>query len=317
MRPCCLIPLFITVFHCLISGCGSRTDAPTVKDLQAIEKKLDAVLARSSKSDSVSPLPNELKSIFPVLTQRIESLEKKIELLQQSLQQPEDIVDPSLKADIEVRSLAEANSIFDELGDSPTAEQLAHALATVDEWIVTPEEHESFQAFKVAKVAALRERVRAEVESLHNQALKSNNGAEALDFHAKASQVLALYPMDSTPSVLDEARSISSLHAKVAERIDDLRRQRYNAWALTCIEAALKEINATASFLMTSDNPKVIEATVKHLGEIDPVLLEPVVAQLYNHVVELAKNCVNSEQILEIGRRLIDPSLKRKKYGDF
>lgn len=317
MRPSCLIYILIFGYHCLIFGCGNNTESPVVQELQALEGKLDAILAHSSKSASVSPQLDELKSSITVATQRIESLEKKIELLQQSLQQSEDISDRSLETEIEFRSLEEAKNIFAKLGNSPTAEQLARALETVDEWIVKPDEHEPFQAFKMAKAAELREKVRVEVESLHNEALKSNNGAKALDFHAKASRILALYPMDSTPSVLDEARSISSRHAKVAERIDDLRRQRYNAWALTCIEAAFKEINAVASSLTTSDNPKVIEATVKHLGEIDPVLLEPVVAQLYNHVVELAKSHVNSEQRFEIGRRLIDPSLMRKKYGDF
>jgi len=60
-----------------------------------------------------------------------------------------------------------------------------------------------------------------------------------------------------------------------------------------------------------------IDATVKQLGEVDPLLLEPVVAQLYNYAVEQAKSNVNSEQQLELGRRIIDPAIKRKGYGDF
>lgn len=311
-----LISTTIIGLHC-ITGCGGGTKSPAARELQAIEHKLDTVLAHSTKSDSVSPRLEVLNESISIAIQRIESLEKQVVQLQQSLQQSDELMNPGLNHGLEIRLKADAESLFADLGESPTAEQFAQTLATVDEWIVDPEESDSFQLFKRAQVAALRERVQTEVRWLHNEALNADDGTKAVDFHARASKILALYPMDSTPPVLDEARRLSSRHSEVGVRLDVLRRQRYNSWALTRIEETIKAINQIASSFSTSDNAKTIEATVIHLGEVDPVLLEPLISQLYNYAVELAKSNINSEQQLELGRRLVDPSLVRRAFGDF
>jgi hypothetical protein len=289
--------------------------SPQARQLESVDTKLDQIVRLSKTAESLRPALDDLKSSLVGANQRIESLKDQVEKLQRLVQQPEEFLDPA--AGPEVRSILEAEKLFNDLGNSPTATQLAAALEAVNEWIFAPAALDAFQRLKANKLALLRKLVKTEVEALHQQALNSESGAKAVKSHAEASRILALYPIDSTRAVLDEARNLSSRHSEVRIRIDVIRRQRYNAWALDRITEAMKEINAIASSFTTSDNPKIIEATVRHLGEIAPLLLEPVVSQLYNYVVEQASTKVNSDQKLELGRRLIDPSIKRKAYGDF
>lgn len=273
--------------------------------------------ATSTESVDVRPHLRELHAAINAVDARFASLDDRLNNLEETLEQRTDEPIPDDELDIEIHTKADAEKLVTELGSSPTSSQLAECLAEIDVWVGTPQDWESLQAFKIAQVSALRQLVKKELADLHNKALKAETGAMASDYHAKASQVIALYPMDSSKSVLDEAKHLSSRHSEVGVRIDVIRRQRYNAWAMTRIQETINEINSIASSFKTSDNPKTIDAAVKHLGEIDPLLLEPVVAQLYNHAVEQAKSNVNSEQQLELGRRMINPAIRRKAYGDF
>jgi hypothetical protein len=276
-----------------------------------------AAVAESSPVSDLRPVLKELEESIKAADHRLQVVEAKFDKLQQAFSQSVDEEGMDFGGEIELQTKRDAEILIDELGKSPTADKFADALATVDGWIVSPDEGDSFQSFKASQIIRLRQLVKTEVDVLHEQALKSDNGTKAAEFHAKASQILALFPMESVEAVLDEARTLASRHSEVGVRIDVLRRQRYNAWAMSQIEEAIKAINSIASSFRTSDNPKTIEATVKHLGEVDPLLLEPVIAQLYNYAVEQAKGNVDSEQQLELGRRMIDPAIKRKGYGDF
>jgi len=265
----------------------------------------------------VRPQLEQLQSTIKATEGRLAGLETKLDKLQQTFDQSADVSSGDVGEALELHTKEDAVKLIGDLGKSPTAEKFAETLATIDGWVGKPEDEDSLQQFKASQVTVLRQIVKKEVELLHEQALKAETGTKSAELHAKASQILALYPMDSTKPVLDEARSLSSKHSEVGVRIDVIRRQRYNAWAMTRIEETIKAINLIATSFKTSDNPMTIDATVKQLGEVDPLLLEPVVAQLYNYAVEQAKSNVNSEQQLELGRRIIDPAIKRKGYGDF
>lgn len=263
------------------------------------------------------PQLEELQSTIKATEGRLSRLEAKLDHFQQAIDQSTDMSGGEVGVDLELHKKEDAVKLIAALGESPSAEQFAESLAIIDGWVAEPEETDSLQQFKASQLTVLRQIVRKEVDLLLEQALKAATGTKSAELHAKVSQILALYPMDATKPVLNEARSLSSKHSEVGVRIDVTRRQRYNAWAMTRIEETIKAINSIATSFKTSDNPMTIAATVKHLGEVDPLLLEPVVAQLYNYAVEQAKSNVNSEQQLELGRRMIDPSIKRKGYGDF
>jgi hypothetical protein len=270
---------------------------------------------RPMPAPNFQSLHKECTEAMNTTANHIQALEDKIDKLERTLNQIE-AVETSI-GEVDLPTIKEAEELMTGLGKSPTAEEFAKALATIDNWIVSPDEADSFQQFKTSQVVELRQLVTNEIKVLHERALKADNGTSAAELHAKASQTLALFPMDTAQSVLDEARTLSSKHSEVGARIDALRRQRYNEWAMTQIEAAIKAINAIASSFKTSDNPKTIVTVVNHLGKVDPLLLEPVVAQFYNYAVDQAKNNVNSEQQLELGRRMIDPVIERKGYENF
>ncbi len=277
-----------------------------------------------SQSTSSSPEARDVRPQFEQLHKsiketesRLASLEATIAKLLQENNQQIDSLDNDAIDSIELFTKDDAEKRFAELGETPSAHAFAETLSIVDGWLSKPEDSDTLRLFKSSKVAKLRQLVKQDVESLHEQALKAETGAKSAELYARASQALALYPMDSINSVLDEARSLSARHSDVGIRIEVIRRQRYNAWAMDRIEETIKAINSIASSFRTADNPKTIDATVQHLGEVDPTLLEPVVAQLYNYAVEQAKSNINSEQQLELGRRIIDPAIKRKNFGDF
>lgn len=276
--------------------------------------------AKSSPPESIdlSPLIKQFQSSIRATEDHLIALETKLDKLQQEKTKPTDNVPEEYPEDIlEFHTKADAEKMIKDLGKTPTAEKFSETLSTIDMWVAQPEEIEPLQKFKVSQIALLRKLVKKEIEDLHEQSLNASDGKTAIKLHAKASQILALYPMDSTQKVLDEARILSSKNSEVGARIAVIRRQRYNAWAMNRIEETIKAINSIASSFSTSDNPKTIDATIKQLGPVDPNLLEPIVAQLYNFAVEQAKSNINSDQQLELGRRMIDPKIKRKGYGDF
>lgn len=244
----------------------------------------------SPSKDTSQPVTSpDLQAAIKGLENQIGTLEVKLDALVQTLDQPSDAAGGTLEQGVELHTKQDAEKVIADLGNSPTAERLAEALATVDGWVADPGEADALQEFKASQVTALRKLVKNDVDHLHEQALKADTGKKAAELYTKASQILAIYPTDSSESVLDEARSLSSKHSEVGVRINVIRRQRYNAWAMTRIEEAIKAINSIASSIITSDNPKTIDATVKQLGEIDPLLLEPVVVQLYNYAIDQAK----------------------------
>lgn len=301
---------------------GTRQET-SVKQPQG---ELDAVLSRlgaleeSIKSSGISDIRSSLRELQTATKageSRLNALDTAFNKLQQAIEASTESQLPSDSTNLELHTRAEAEKLIADLGKTPTSEQLAECLSEIDGWIVTLEDVDGFQNFKVLQTSALRQLVKTELADLHQKALKAETGIKAAELNARASQILALFPMASSKSVLDEARLLSSKHSEVGSRIEVIRRQRYNAWAISRIEDAIKAINEIASSFKTSDNPKTIEATVKHLGEVDPLLLEPVISQLYNYAIEQAKTNVTSEQQLEIGKRLIDPAIHRKGYGDF
>ncbi len=259
----------------------------------------------------------QLASILKESEARLARIEETLAKLQQASNDQNAANVDTINDSFEFHTEEEAAQLIQKLGESPNSKALADAIATIDGWLAKPEDVELLGQFKDRQIAELRRMVKSEVVSLHSQALKAENGSKCAELFAQSSQILALYPMDSTELVLEEARVLSAQHSEVGQRIEVIRRQRYNAWSMAQIEATIKAVNATASSLKSSDNPLVIDAVVSQLGQVDPVLLEPAVAQLYNFAIEKAKSSITSDQNLELARRLVDPAIKRKGYGDF
>ena len=219
---------------------------------------------------------------------------------------------------LQFSTLAEARSLVKQLGEKPSAEKLAETIAMIDTWLVRPEEDKAIIQFKTAQQANLRELVKAEVEVHQEAALKATAGSESLREHSEAGRILACYPLLEDPSVIAEAKRLGTKQAEVLNRIEVIRRQRYNQWAALQIETALDYYNANVSrFNPFNDNTGLIDSLVKNLGEVDPVNLEPVVLELYIYVIDRTKGSLSEKNKLELAKQLTDPSIRRKALGDF
>jgi len=212
----------------------------------------------------------------------------------------------------------EAQQIVAKLGTSPTAENLAKALGQLDEWLVKPEEEAAFTEFKRSQLSVLRKQIEKELHDLHTQALNAPNGEEAATIDMRAGQLLSLFPMGTEPATIVLAQKLSREHANVGTRLQSIQRQRYNQWATNRIEAAIDGYNKNASYRHPIDeNPKLIESLVDNLKEVDPLLLEPVVLDLYNYVIDLTRKSVSENDSVNMAKRLSSADNKRKSLGDF
>jgi hypothetical protein len=218
----------------------------------------------------------------------------------------------------ELRTAAEAEEAIKKLGDAPTTHQIAICLLELDEWVIRPDDEQSVLRLKQGVAAQLREQVRQEVIEKLRACLSAPSGDESIRIYGEAGQILALYPMSEDQYVIDEAKALSARRIDIANRIDVLRRQRYNQWASRQIESAIDGYNKKSSYWSPMrENGELMDSLVQSLGEIDPVLIEPAVMELYNYVIDLTKGSISEKDKIDLAKRLTDPSISRKTLGDF
>jgi hypothetical protein len=250
----------------------------------------------------VSQVRNELKTVIAKLKTDNDGLEG----------------DRETGEDLRFSTIADATNLVKSLGEQPTSEKLAEVIARIDMWLMKPEDETAIMTFKGAQQARLRGLIGAEVEAHQTAALKATSGSEALREHSAAGQILVRYPISEDASIIAEVKRLASQQAEVLNRIEVIRRQRYNRWAIGQIEQALDYYNKNVSrFNPFNDNAVLIDSLVTNLGEVDPANLEPAVLELYNYVIDRTKGSLSEQNKLELAKRLTDPSIRRKAMGDF
>ena len=264
-------------------------------------------LADLPPKDSLGNVEQQLKTIDGKLTE----LTAKLSSIE------EESLATALPA-AEQHTTAEAKEQLKKLGNAPAAEKLADALATIDTWLVKPDEEEQFVDYKRQLAGQLRKKVKQEVVALQKAALEAKSGKEAAKKHAEAGRVLVQYPMSEDSKIIEAATQLSAQQAELATRMEVIRRQRYNRWATERIGAAIDGYNSVASRVpFRTETGKLIESLVENLGEVDPALLEPVVLDLYNYGVDVTKKAISDAEKLDLAKKMTDPSIKRKMMGDF
>lgn len=220
--------------------------------------------------------------------------------------------------ELELRTAADAEAAIRKLGDMPTAHDMASCLNELDTWVMRPDDEQRAVGLKQELAARLRVQVIKDVRDKQRACLSAATGSDAIKLHGEAGQILALYPMSEDKGVIDEAKALSTQQVEIANRIDVLRRQRYNHWACKQIEAAIDGYNSGSSYTSPKKENKVlIDSLVGSLGEVDPGLIEPAVMELYNYVIDLTNGSISEKEKIELAKRLTDPSLRRKTLGDF
>ena len=214
-------------------------------------------------------------------------------------------------------SIADAQATIDKLGESPKAQELADALYAIDTWLIKPDQEKEFQQLKLAQVDRLRRLVKDRSHGLARSGTHAESGTAGAKEHAEAARILALFPMADDAEVVEEAKALSTRQAEVANRLEGLRRQRYNRWAVERVGQALDYFNANVSrYNPFADNVPLINSLVLYLSDVDPAFLEPAVLELYNYVIDRTKGSISEKNKLELAKRLTDPAVQRKTLGD-
>ena len=265
------------------------------------------VVSTFSKRSATANLDQQLFAIKA----RIDGLQAEVTKLSNQLEQASTI--PK-----KLHTVASVTDALDKLGETPTATKLAETLATMDTWTVKAEQEEEFRQCKRKLASQLRQEVKAEVTALQNKALEAASGADGAKKLSEAGALLALYPMSEDKAVVEEAKKLSEQQSQLTIRLEVLRRQRYNRWAVEKIAEAIDGYHESESWWgPIEESQYLIDSLVETLGEVDPGLLEPVALERYNYVVTLAKRAISQEDAVYLAKRLTDPSIKRKTLEDF
>lgn len=218
----------------------------------------------------------------------------------------------------EWHTVADVEKRFASLGDSATTPDLAAAIAEVDEWLIEPKSSAPVQGLLDHRLAELRQRVLDEVKKTHLVALAAKSGAEATKAYNDAGGLVALFPMNESPAIVEQARGLTAAHRNVGMKLEVAKRVRYNRWAVERLEKAIQGYHAKSSFWSPKkENAELIDSLVTNLGEIDPNQLEPSVLSLYNYAVEMTKDSISEADKVSLAKRLTAPEIVRKLPDDF
>jgi len=232
-------------------------------------------------------------------------------------------------------------------------EDVARAIAEVDEWLFAPNDEEAANKKIENEIEKLRVQIEAEVGKLLNKALSdlaNDNkyyGRDAQKEISEVNSLLSFYPAPKTSDQRVKLGKITSNILNASQRIEEIRRLRYNEWAISYIKSSLEyyrhesrivgvDLTVLGSaknfdeakemlrqklneskFLKNKDN--LVNACIAWLGPIDPAFLEPVVMDLYNYVYGLTRDAVGGDDVyrINLASGLANPKTKRKTPKDF
>lgn len=216
-------------------------------------------------------------------------------------------------------------------------EDVAKAIAEVDDWPYVPEDEKLAREKIDIEIEKLRTQIEAEVMSLLKTAIDSPNGNAATEKMSKINTLLSFYPAPETDEKIAKLEQITSNILNTSRQIEDIRRLRYNEWAVLQIKSSLEyyrhEVKVKVGDLtkvknlseakdkikVLADKDALMKACIAWMSPINPAFLEPAVMDLYNHVYGLTKESIgdNDEYLIKLAQGFANPSTKRKALSDF
>jgi hypothetical protein len=206
-------------------------------------------------------------------------------------------------------------------------EELAQAIADVDEWLYGPEDEKPARERIESAIGKLRTKIEAEVGSLTKLAIEAPNGKVATEKLSKINPLLSLYPAPKTDEQRARLDKMASGVLSASKRVEDIRRLRYNDWAITRIQQGLEEYRRAVEFKGIADAKKVlstnkealIDVCVRYMAEIDTAFLEPATMDLYSYVYGLTRDQIGSDDQhrIKLARRFADFHIKRITPSEF
>lgn len=195
-------------------------------------------------------------------------------------------------------------------------ESLARAIAEIDEWLFAPEEEKQADQLIEKLVADLRGQIEKEVAAFSKAAVDASNGKLATDNLSKINLILALYPAPKTDDQRARLDQIVASIRSASRRVEDIRRLRYNTWAISQMESGLWAYYMIKKIIRT-DEDALIKACINSMKTIDPAYLDPAALDIYNYVLGLARNAVGEKFRIALAKGLADPATQRRTPMDF
>lgn len=211
--------------------------------------------------------------------------------------------------------------------------EAAERIARVDEWLYRPDEEEKALKRIDAEVVKLRDRIETSVRMLSDEAIRAKDGTSASKKMAEINALLLLYPAPGNAAQRAKLEKLSAEILNTSRRVEDIRRLRYNQWAIAQIEKGLKtyrehvEVRRTTDLrkmgeqlkkIVQVDENSLIRSSVKTMGQIDPSFLEPAALDLYGYVFGLIRDEMGDDtKRIALARGFADPSITRRTPASF
>lgn len=264
-----------------------------------------------------------------------------------SSQQPVTASTSNLSDEIENKKISDIDQRLNAVKNT-RIEDVAQAIAEVDEWFYAQKDWEQARGKIDNEIEMLRSRIETEVATLSKAALEAPDGRIASEKMSKINVLLSLYPAPKTDEKRTRLEQITSNILNTSRRVEDIRRLRYNSWAIGQIQGSLKyyryqvktyvpnlEVwgarNITDIQQIVEHNRKKIQdslldknalskACINWMGSINPAFLEPAVMDLYNYVYGLTRDALlggDDNYLIVFTQGFANPNTIRKTPSDF
>lgn len=213
-------------------------------------------------------------------------------------------------AGVSLKKASDVKQKFGQLGTSAGIDSRAQAIAEVDEWFFVPEDEKQANQLIEEQIGLLRDHIESQISTLSTAAVDAPDGKTAAEKMSQINRALSLYPAPKTVEQRTRLERLTSSILATSRRVEDIRRLRYNSWAISRIEGGLQKYNEIKRVMFT-DKRALVDACISYLKEVDPGYLEPAVLDLYNYVLSLTRDAVTPALQIDLAKGLVDPTTKR------
>lgn len=242
-----------------------------------------------------------------------------VEEIKSSQALPEQNNDSDPPLPFEMRSASDVSSYLDPFfRQKGRIKEKAQALSSVDSWILHPEDEQKALSIIDEKVTTLGREILDQVKSGDANALKVPQGKQAMQLFSQGSSLLALYPMPNDEASQKEFSDFLAVRDTTSRKIQELRRLRYNQWAIEQIEAGYMGYHANlAKVQKWEDDPKLVDSAATSLQMINPDFLDVSAMELYMGLIRLTNESVDEAHKITLAKRLNNPAVSKKSPEDF
>ena len=219
-------------------------------------------------------------------------------------------------AGVEQKEAGAITARMDKLSPEAGIEEVGKVIEEMDQWVFKVEEAEAASEKLNEWTQTLRGRIEEKINELLEQARVAEDGKLATGFMSQVNDLLSLYPMPRGAEQRSQLEKLTERILATSQRVEDIRRLRYNAWAINQIGSGLSAYHSNKRRVFNEDDA-LVEGCHRHLRDIDPALLEPSALELYNYVIGLTAKAVKDEHRVELARGFADVGTARRTLADF